>query len=290
MSPQRINGIVPRDPGSSLLTAASRFPQGIDWGQGVSFRQTHCPTVDTWAYCPGVDDKKATPSGAGLATFYPFDGYVVTECDSVLPENAAGELDPETQRQADATSAYSLSRELWEGDTNTGDSANPSLMRPFPGETDEFDPDHIIAGGPLAPVDAIGRLLAAYAEGTKMGGATLHIPPRLIPVLLQNGTISLTGQAMTVGNLAAVSPGPGYPGAGDTGPDGAAASSAQVWMYVTSPVEYDFGAVRLEPENTVARWFDRRLNKYFVLAERKMIYRFDPCAVWAVLVTVPTAA
>jgi len=58
---------------------------------------------------------------------------------------------------------------------------------------------------------------------------------------------------------------------------------------VTGPVEYEMAPVRLEPEQAESRWLDRRTNQYYVLAERQMIYRFDPCAIWAALITVPTA-
>ncbi|HLF99333.1 MAG TPA: hypothetical protein VI916_02605 [Acidimicrobiia bacterium] len=292
----RAPGIVPRGPGPSLLTAASRLPQGIDWRSGIEYRQTHCFAADQWAFCPGVDDEKPSPSGVGLADFYPFVGLVAAQCDWLLRINAEGEFDPETRSQLDAASAWLLSNELWTGLTNTGDSVNPSLQAPFPGAVDEFDETHIInSGGALNPVDAIGRLLAAYAAGTFVGGATLHVPLRLVPILVQNGTIDLTGQVLGVDGLAVVSPGPGYPDAGNTGPrvsgdtDGLPATAAQVWVYVTGPVEYEMAPVRLEPEQAESRWLDRRTNQYYVLAERQMIYRFDPCAIWAALITVPTA-
>lgn len=291
-SPTRAPGIVPRGPGPSLLTAAARLPQGIDWRDGISFRQTHCFAADRWAQCPGVSDEKVSPSGGGLATFFPFTAYVPASCDWLLPENAQGEYDPEVRAQLDAASAWELSRELWTGETNAdGVDASPGLQRPFPGEADEFEPSHILNGGVATnPIDAIGQLLEAYAAATEVGGATLHIPLVLVPLLVQNGTISLSGQVMTVGNLAVVSPGPGYPSEGAWGPrtaanpNGTVAADGHLWMYVTGPVEYDMAPVVLEPENPEARWFDRRTNQYYVVAERRMIYRFDPCAVWAILV------
>lgn len=298
-SPTRAPGIVPRGPGPSLLTAAARLPQGIDWRDGISFRPTHCFAAGRWAQCPGVNDEKAGPSNPDLADFFPFTAYVPAQCDWVLPENAEGEFDPEVRAQLEASSAWELSRELWTAETNASDTANrsPGLQRPFPGETDEFDETHIIASGAaLAPVDAIGRLLAAYADGTHAGGAVLHIPTRLVPILIQNGTISSAGSVLGVDGLATVSPGPGYPGAGATGPrvsgtpGGLEAAAGEVWVFVTSPVEYEMAPISREPEEPAASWFDRRTNQYYVLAERRMIYRFDPCAVWAALVTVPTGS
>lgn len=291
-SPTRAPGIVPRGPGPSLLTAAARLPQGIDWRDGISFRQTHCFAAGRWGQCPGVNDEKASPSGGGLASFFPFTGYVSAQCDNVLPTNEAGEFAPEVRAQLDAASAWELSRELWTGETNAdGADASPGLQRPFPGETDEFEPSHILNGGVAAnPIDAIGQLLETYANATEVGGAVLHIPLALIPLLVQNGTISLNGQVMTVGGIATVAPGPGYPTEGTTGPrtaadpDGTEAADGHMWLYVTGPVEYDMAPVVLEPEQADARWFDRRTNQYYVVAERRMIYRFDPCAVWAILV------
>lgn len=290
---QRIPGIVPRGPATSLLTAASRLPQGTDWSSGIEFRQTHCFTAGRWAQCPGVDDLKDTPSGAGIADFFPFTAYVPAQCDWLLKGIADGEFDPEVQAQMDAATAWELSRELWTGETNAGSGdASPSLQAPFPGATDQFDPGHVLNGGLVASgtIDAIGQLLEAYTAATKVGAPVLHIPQRLMPLLLQNNTVRLNGAVLVIDGLATVSPGPGYPTEGAYGPktaahpDGAVAADGQMWMYVTSPVEYEVAPIKLEPEQANARWFDRRTNQYYVNAERKMIYRFDPCTVWAILV------
>lgn len=294
---QPIAGIVPKGPGPSLLTVAGRFPAGTNWSSGISFRQTHCFAGGFWALCPAGDDEKPEPDGGGTASFYPFTGLVPAGCDWVLQENAEARFDPENRDQLEAASAWFMSRELWTGATNADNQyASPSLQAPEPGETDEFPAANIISG-PLGPVEAIGRLLAAYHEGTKVGGAVLHIPDALIPSLLTDGTISVNGQVLGVGGLASVSPGPGYPsGAGTFGPktagspNGLAAAADQVWMFISGPVEAEMGPITREPDNPEARWFNRRTNQYYVVAERQMIYRFDPCAVWAVLVDVPTEA
>jgi hypothetical protein len=294
---QRIPGIVPKGPVPSLLTVSGPFPAGTNWQSGVAFRQTHLFAGGRWALCPGVDDEKDDPSGGGPADFYPFTGYVAAQCDWLSPDRAEGEYDPEVQAQLDASSAWDLSRELWVGDTNTGGSINPCLQAPFPGAADEFDPTHIInSGTAVNPVDGIGRLLAAYADGTKVGGAVLHIPLRLLTRLVADYTVVLNGAVHTVPGLAVVSGGPGYPGQGTTGPktaahtSGAAAGANEEWVFVTGPVETEMSPVRLEPDTPNARWLDRRTNQYYVLAEREMIFRFDPVAVWAALITVPTAS
>lgn len=292
---QRIPGIVPRGPGPSLLTAASRLPQGTDWSSGIQFRQTHAFAAGRWAQCPGANDLKDSPSGGGIAAFYPFTAYVPAECDWLQQADAEGEFDPQVTAELDGASAWQLSRELWTGDTNTGGDTNPSLQQPFPGATDEFDPTHIVnAGAALNPIDAIGRLLAAYNDGTKLGGAVLHVPSRLVARLISDYDIVLSGQVLNVPGMGTVSPGPGYPGSGTTGPRtaahtaGATAGANEEWIYATGPVEYEMAPIMLEPDQADARWLDRRTNQYYVVAERKMIYRFDPSAVWAVLVTVPT--
>lgn len=291
--PQRIRGIVPKGPVASLLTAAGRLPAGTDWRSGVAFRQTHCAASGRWALCPGVDDEKDSPSGIDLAAFFPFTGYVPAQCDWMQQENAQAEFDPEVMQQLEAASAWELSRELWTGETNAGgENASPSLQAPFPGETDEFDPTHVFSSA-ASPRDAIANLIAAYADHTKVAGAVLHIPLVLMPHLLTENTLRLNGSVFELPGLAAVSPGPGYPDDGTTGPKtqahpaGAVAAAGQAWIYVTSPVETEMGPIRREPEQAIASWFDRRTNQYYVLAEREMIYRFEPCAVWAALVTVP---
>lgn len=300
---QRVPGIVPRGPGASLLSAASRLPTGTDWSSGIGFRQTHCFTASRWPQCPAGDAEKDDPTGGGLTQFFPFTAYVPAQCDwftqAENDDRAFGEFDPEVQAELDAASAWSLSRELWTGETNAADDANvsPSLQATNPGGSDEFDPTHILNGGAaLNPIDAIGLLLAAYADGTKVGGALLHVPLRLTTKLIADYSIVANGQVLTVPALANVSPGPGYPGEGNTGPKtaahptGAAATSGQEWVFVTGPVETEMAPITLEPDARDSRFFDRRTNQYYVEAQRKMIYRFDPCAVWAALVTVPTNA
>lgn len=298
MGAQPIAGIVPKGPGPSLLTAAGRLPAGTNWQSGVSFRQTHCFTAGAWPECPAADQEKDDATSGGVATFNPFTGYVPFDCDWVTQENAEGRFDPETRDQLDAASAGILASELWTGAINAGGlSVSPSLQSPFPGETDEFDETHIInSGGALNPVDAIGRLVEAYSDTTLVGGATLHVPTALVTRLISDYDIVLNGQVFSVPGQAYVSPGPGYPRVGNTGPrvsgdtNGLGATAGQAWVFITGPVEYEMGQATLEPEAAEARWFNRRTNKYYVLAERRMIYRFDPCAVWAALVTLPTAS
>lgn len=295
---RRVPGIAPKGPAASLLTAARPLPDGTDWKSGIGFRESHVFASGAWAECP--TGSKATPCDCAAAYFYPFTEYVAIQADWVtrLQAEEEGGFDPEAQAEVDAASAWYLSRELWTGATNVGNHfATPGLQRPFPGATDEFDPTHILnAGGALNPVDAIGQLLEAYADGTKMGGAVLHVPLRLATRLIADYTFVLDGNMLALRGLALVSPGPGYPGAGNTGPrtqahsSGASAAAGQEWVYVTSPVEYAMGPVMMEPEDPDSRWWDPRTNQYYVNAERRMIFRFDPHAVWAALVTVPTAS
>lgn len=292
-----VQGILPSPPAVSLLTSGSRRMTNVEWRSGVSFRGANCPTSGRWWYCaPGDAEDKPIPSGSGLATFLPFMVFVSVACDEVLPDREP-ELLREGEAGLDAVLPWHVSRELWTGEYETSGRENPSLQAPFPGETDEFNPDHIVnAGGALNPIDALGALAQAYADGTNHGGDMIvHSPMRLVPWLFHQGVAYQSGNIINLPN-GRLSPGPGYPaGAGDWGPrtaanpTGAAATSGQVWLYATGMTEWSDGPTTIDPKDR-ARWFDRRLNKYTAIVERPAIVRFDPCSVFAVLVTLPTGA
>jgi hypothetical protein len=203
------------------------------------------------------------------------------------------EVAAEARAQLEAVTAWHVARELWTGEFNTTGQENPSLQAPFPGETDEFDPSHILLG-PLDPVEATSALYAAYEGETRHGGgAVLHVPSRAMPSLKAEAQLTQQGSVF-IGPNFVVSPGPGYPsGSGRFGPktlansDGASATAGQVWFYLTGPIEYALGPYFRNLEGDEPRW-DRRMNRYQYWAERMAIVRFDPCSVWSTLVTLPT--
>lgn len=288
-----VDGIRAVTPTPSLLTTARRVPFGYDvWGDGIEFRDTALLVGGHWPKWPGSNhDDKLAAVDATLAKFYPFMVYLPVACDEATAAREE-ELAAEAEANADASVAWQVARELWTGETvNDGGPDNPSLQLPFPGGV--FEPSHILSGV-SNPVRALGELIQAHQDATRKGGVTVHVPAVLVAYLLHAGVVRQQGDVYVGPSGSVIVGGPGYPVEGATGPrtqaapDGAVAGSDEAWMFATGPVEYGIGDTNLNPDDPAARFYDRRTNLWSVYVERQAIYRFDPSAVFAQLVDVPT--
>ena len=190
-----------------------------------------------------------------------------------------------------ASTAWEFGREFWTGETvNSVVPNNPSLQLPFPGSV--FPTSHI-GSSVIDPVVGMGNLIQAYEDGTHEGGALVHAPAIVMPYLLAEKQITQQGDIYLGPCGTIVVPGPGYPVSGATGPKtlaaptGMTAAANQAWMFITGPVEKALTDIVIRPEDPAMRFFDPRTNLWRVWAERQAIYRFDPAAVWAQLISVP---
>lgn len=308
MTYQPIEAIPSTAPQPNLLTSTRRVPG--EWKSGVSFRDTGIRTRGAWPYAAGAghDDKVLFEAvGPQLPAFLPVMLYVPLECDSVTAR-AEAELLAELADEIEAVSAMQLARIMagsvsagptlaeWAVDPACGLAQNPTLSQPYPGHTfaeagDDTSTQNVVVGtAGDHPVAAFSTLLAEYTARTLKGGATIHVPVRLLPHLTGNGVVRRQGDVYVGDMDSVVIPHAELvgPAAGDDGvPDPAGAGNA--WMYATGPVEASVGDARVLPE-AGQRWRHMgRLNQWSVVVERLAIYRFNPSVVLAAEAAAPTA-
>ena len=291
-------GVRAPQPGEVELPEGALPPNKAPWRTGVSWVQVACAESFTLQQCPTADDielQDATPDAYGLVTSMPFWSYTPIACEWAVDSS---EVDDASAALSEARAAYHLARAVWLGEgigetDLTGDFPQPTLRNSA----------QIAPGGDVArPLeDAFALLQAAYTAGTQgLGGQMFHVPDPLIVYALGGGDGGLVAKAE--GNFyrgpngAVVSNGPGYPvGASADGalgfgpvddpstPTYIGTDDDEVWIYITGPVEYAMSKVAKLPVSNVYMVQNRKL----AWTMRQMIFRFDPCAVWAALVQSP---
>lgn len=273
---QPIPGIKPTPPAVSLLTAARPLPPGTTWKSGVSWRGAACAPGYRWPYC-GLSEDRHAAKAISKPQFYPYQIYVPYECDEALQETQQT-VDGETisiesyradaQAEAESVTPFHVSQELW---TGTIEALNPSL------ESEATD----LAGAAAHPVVVLGQLLDAYYASDAQGGSTpiVHATMSVVVSLMGHGLVNQVGDVF-YGPGCRISPGPGYPVGGLSGPDGADAGAGNVWTYISGPVEYGLGPIEVTPDEPNAH-FDRRTNLFRVWAQRMAIHRFDTGCIFA---------
>lgn len=273
-------------------------PMKSSWKTGVSWVQTACAESVAQQQCPTGDDVELgemDPDAYGLVTSMPFWSFTAIECEWTT---TPGEIDAAAEALTEARAAWHLSRGVWLGE-GIGDL---DLTGDFPLPTLRSSAQVAPGGDTARPLeDAFALLQAAYTQGTQgLGGQMIHMPDPLTVYALGGGdggvVMKQEGNFYRGPNGAVVSTGPGYPvGESADGADGfgpmidndpatyAGTDDDEVWVYITGPVEYALSNVRLLP---IGSTFLRQ-NKKKAWAFRQLIFRFDPCAVWAALVQSP---
>jgi len=265
-------GIAPVAPASSLLTVARPLPSGLRWAGGIAAEPGECDRAYSWAICnPGEEDPddpgtstKTLHVDHATDTFRPWPIYLPEGCDEFpnqTPEYYAGRA----QDKLGAHTAAEISRELETGEF----TSNPSL---------ESSATLLDSGTAYVPEVAFSRLLAARAGAFQTGFQMFHVPLWALPLLAEKNLIIPTagGRLQTPGGHA-VSVGPGYDGGGKAGWPAVASAD---YIYVTGQVEW--AASSITPDTITVRGDHLRTNTQRVFAERMAIYRFSPCAVFAI--------
>lgn len=276
-----INALKKR-PRAGLLSVASLLPSAqpdgtpTDWRRGIKYVPEGCVTPDAIPICGAVTKPDSEPQQA--VEFDPFGVVAADGCNDPWMMNE--EFRARAGRTLDMGQSSILARELLQSTVTT----NPDLQSTAVNLTAAM-----LTPGPVGWVEGATALLDAMVNtGGYVGDVVFHAPQWLLPSF----NASDVGDIDPATRQAYIGPHPvvfdaGYSGivgpADGGGGDGGAERNVAGWVYATGPVEYAFGAP-LAAEGLVAG--DNDKNDRYVVAERPGILRFDPCAVFAVLVEV----
>lgn len=268
------------------------------WRTGVAWTPATCQPSSNEARCTSYDADHLRPAPVELGAPVHTEAFTIVTpltCDWVLSGVPADRIVRDSEDLTRAHTAFGVARALWLGDGLPDTADQPTLRR---NATD------VSIGGAAGDLDDVAAVLLSQYEQCKggEGGAVLHVPTPLM--VGAEGGIPGGGKIATLaGNYyrgplgSVVSPGPGYPhgasvaGANGFGPQTSAGPPAlykgnhldECWVYITGPVEYALGEVRVLPEDEAERRGLYRLNRFEVWGERAAIVRFDPCCVFAAL-------
>jgi hypothetical protein len=225
----------------------------------------------------------------------PFVIYTPVECD--YPVDGA-DLEALVADATEVHTPAAIADALWMGGDayQLADTTQPTLRR---------SASNVSPAGIMDLDDGIASLLTHYQLCTGgNGGAVIHMPGTLLTGALGGGGGGARvcwpeGNVYRGPHGCTVVAGPGYPegftidGPNGTGPKFASSPDrywgnemGTAWVYVTGPIEYAVGDVRVMPESESDRSAFRQ-NRYEVWGERDAIVRFDPCCVYAVEVYNP---
>lgn len=282
MPPSNAPAVEPTPVEVNLLTSAQGLPAEVAsfdvWRSGLTARPVTSIAGGTWpgTGCPADEEPKAEAESSAVETFDPFITYTVQGCLDGAPSGRLAEFRAEAEAALVYQTPYRMARELWTGE-RTG---NPSLQSTA---TD------VSATSAMPASEAADLLLARFEDCTAGARGWLHVPTVLAGQMASKGYLRRVGRQLQTIQGHVVIPGPGYPGAGEWGPEDAVdptAADGEAWIYVTGPVEAAVGTVfhTGTPDRAVGSF--GRTQEQLVFAEQYAIVRFPATCTFAALATV----
>lgn len=281
----RIDPIVPRPRRATLLAAAADFTPQVRWqyaAEGVEWESLAEQASGTWPRSTGgsssktearrVNGASALANGSAL----PFTVYVHEGADFDVSDQER------YVRFARAGLAAVLPDQIesvfWTGNVN-GAAYQTGIT--------DLGAGHILSGsGTNDIVPTLWALLnqIRVTSGIK-GTLTIHSPEAAFAAVKSLNLIER--ENTPAGPVWMFNEHPWVFGAGYTnvGPAATAATSGNVWIAVTGPVE-----VAVNPEVRVMPVTSSRLNQQRVLAEQDAFVRFDTASVWCAEAILPQSA
>lgn len=259
-------------PGAWVITAGGQYaftnipqitidPTGLVEGEGFdAFTET---TTE------GLPPGKSFNDGVAAVEFTPFlVEYNAQSCDGIPGDWEA--LSDRARRGLAVRVSSAIAKAL-----------SSSILDELPNENYNLPTlaTDITPGGVAEPVAcAIRRLIQeAYGCGAT-GELFIHVPAFLVPVLLQTTLITQVGNVWKLGPHTVVAD-QGYTNENPVG--SVAPVDGEAYIYVSGPIEYATGQAQILEDTTGG--VSPRLNRANVIAAQMVIYRFDPCCVYAAL-------
>lgn len=268
-------GVLARPPTTGLVASAPPAPdEGDRWTTGVAWVPERCGAdyqLVAWCSSDNPDDYPE-PRTSG-AYYRPVGARMADQCSTL-----GGMLDTERLRRiAEATTPFVIARELWDGAKGQDDSwtaQGVTYGNAYLASTDAT----VVGSGGAALLRGLAALEQSTMEATRGQQVMIHLPivlnGGLAEYVRRVGNLLLTRQD----NIVVIDA--GYPG---TGPNGETVG-ATAWAYATPPVQVRTSELQIitAPGQTV----DRATNTVTAWAERVFAAYFDPCAHFAVEITI----
>lgn len=243
--------------------AADRDIESGDWRNGILMDPEGCgdglSRVDP---CDADVDKAAGTNPARLEQ-EAFGVVAVDECTT--RGQKATDRRARAERLLRACQGSQIEEELWTGAIAkaSGWTAQQYLARE--------DTSDVVATS-ATPLEA----LACIEEGLSKcgcGDGMIHATPQVATYWFQNGNVFRENGKIVTGIGTLVVVGGGYDGSGT---NGQAAASGSVWAYGTGLVTVRLGAIEHLDEDDAA-FIDRSTNTVTRVAERLVLYSWEPC-------------
>lgn len=266
--------IYPVAPEISLLTSADPLPQEVAsydrWRTGLASRELHGMTVGLWPVDCVVEQFKTDIDDESLQEFVPLAVYTHHGCNGRVD---ADEYRAEATKVLEAKLAFGLGAELWGGAT----TGNPSL------QSTAFDISSTIGSQPVAA--GVSILTEAFSQAASGVMGTLHVPYTILHEMTLNNLVVRNGNRLETIIGQTVIPGPGYPTATSTAPDGSDEPAlGTYYIYITGPVQVGLGPTIVTGTQTDSVGDYARQNLVEFYAEQQAIVRFPTAPVFAIAV------
>jgi hypothetical protein len=283
-------------PKHGLITAATVHPhQATDpqgrWEIGFGFLPENCSDPETWVIpCVGPAGTEgpgaaATPGSEpgypdDFLNFTPYQLQAEFECDT--QSRQAIDFADRAERILEAGTGKAMEYELWEGRTAGVEALAAD------GNLQLTDSNTFTDSGPITTAITTPRLglislIQAAARSTSGQRSMIHATAATVAAWHMTGALKEEGaRLVTVVGGHVVVAGSGYTGSGpDNTPD---ADDDVHWAYITSPVQYLLGEVRVNPPggeirgtDPDAQAFDFRENDEAYIAHRTAVAFWDGC-------------
>lgn len=251
---------------------------GGSWIRGMQYAPESCGGYRGISGCDPISTVDHTEERPGEVDYLPWTLQVEETC-TTIGNLDRGPILERLRRQLAAIESYAIGRELLLGEITRAEvtaGARPA-PNPYLAETGAVE---VLTSAATPPAHALGMLEEALGDALKGQTAYLHTPLVAIgrvgaPQVRVDGNMRRTLRDSQVVLEA------GYPNAA---PGGAAAAAGTAWIYGTGLV-----VVRRGPIDTTgngqAETIDRSINLYREAVSRPVAAHFDPCALFAVQIT-----
>lgn len=277
-------------PTVGLITSARTTlddEDGGNWIRGMQYAPESCGGYRAipGGCSPDFGSVDFTEDRPAQVDYAPWTLQVEEHCGTIDGRDRAPILE-RLRRQLGAVESYAIGRELLTGEVTRSEVATGVRTQPNP-YLAEAGRVEVLTTAAVPPEHGVGLLEEALGHALRGQVAYLHVPLIAEARVTRYGIVRVDGNMRRTPRDSQVVLEAGYPNvapaADDTTPP-AAAAAGTAWIYGTGLV-----VVRRGPVEDLARQqvnaIDRRTNQYLEGVSRPVAAHYDPCAQFAVQIT-----